>query len=153
MGHNNWIKVQKHTPTKPEIRHMARACHVSQGDAFLAWFRLWATFDEIAAANGRVDLYTQEDADQDAALPGAAKALEAAGWLVWDDTGVTIVNWDRHNGNSAKERAQKTDRQTRWRHRVDGGASTGVDGSASTGVDGATSTRQDKSRTRPHPTF
>ena len=35
-----WIKVETHTPDKAEIRHIARLCHCTKAEAFLAFFRV-----------------------------------------------------------------------------------------------------------------
>lgn len=109
----DWIKVEKSTPGKPEIRHVARSCGCSLADAFLAWFRLWSYFDETTA-DGFIPHFTKEDADDEARLPGIGEALSGE-WLFFDPTGCTIHKWSDHNGASAKARDQKTKRQRRWR--------------------------------------
>jgi hypothetical protein len=113
----DWLKVEKSTPLKPEIRQIARACGCSRGEAFAGWFRLWAVFDDLVDANGWLNNYSQSDADEDAGLDGIAKALEDVGWLVWGPTGVSITNWSRHNGTSAKQRALTARRVAAYRRR------------------------------------
>ena len=126
----DWIKVEKATPGKPMIRHVARTCGCSIGDAFLAWFRLWSYFDEITAS-GYVPHFTQEDADEEARLKGIGEALSGE-WLFFDPSGCTINNWGDHNGESAKARGQKTDRQRRWRESHGKPVDASVDGATST---------------------
>lgn len=109
----DWIKVEKSTPGKPVIRHVARSCGCSLGDAFLAWFRLWSYFDETTA-DGFVPHFTTEDADEEARLPGIGEALSGE-WLFFDPTGCTVHKWSDHNGESAKKRAQAMVRQRRSR--------------------------------------
>ena len=114
---NEWIKVEKNTPEKPEIRHISRACNVSPGMAFAAWFRLWSYFDS-ETADGEVKFLTPTDCDAIARLPGIGMALSidhGCGWIVFHQSGATIVNWDRHNGKSAKKRAMTNRRIARWR--------------------------------------
>lgn len=41
--------------------------------------------------------------------------MEQVGWLVFDESGVSIPNFDRHNGETAKTRAQGTKRQQKRR--------------------------------------
>jgi hypothetical protein len=41
-----WLKIETGTPEKPELRAIARACHCSRAEAFLAFFRAWTYFDE-----------------------------------------------------------------------------------------------------------
>lgn len=115
-GSNHWIKVQKHTPDKPELRHVSRACGVSLGDAFLAWFRVYAYFDE-STEDGSLAFFTAADADDIGKLPGLGHALASVGWLLFDDRGCTVVHWDRHNGNGAKARALHAEGQNRYRSR------------------------------------
>jgi hypothetical protein len=118
-----WIKVCKNTPDKPEISHAARACGVTVNDAFAAWFRLWAWLDG-ATADGSLPLTTAADLDKVAGLPGIAQAFAEAGWLeIHQPAGVTVMNWDRHNGSSAKRRAMdaKLKQETRERTGADSG--------------------------------
>jgi hypothetical protein len=95
-GSNHWIKVQKHTPDKPELRHVSRVCGVTLGDAFLAWFRVYAYFDE-STDDGTLALFTSEDVDDLGKLPGLGAALASVGWLLFDARGCTVVHWHRHN--------------------------------------------------------
>ena len=133
-GSSNWLKVQKHTWQKGEIRQVARTVGISLGDAFLAWFRLYAVLDELTA-DGTIPFYSPADADQDAGLPGAGNAFAKVGWLLFDAQGCTVVNWGRHNGESAKARALKAERQARYRDaHVDATPSTRVDARPSTRV-------------------
>ena len=133
-GSSNWLKVQKHTWQKGEVRQVARVLQIDLANAFLAWFRLYAAFDELTA-DGSIPFYTAADADQDAGLPGAGMAFAQVGWLLFDENGCTVVNWGRHNGESAKARALKAERQARYRDgRVDAAPSTHVDDTPSTRV-------------------
>jgi hypothetical protein len=114
----DWIKVCKNTPDKPEIRHVARATGCTPGDAFAAWFRIWAWLDG-ATADGHLPLATAEDIDEVARLPGMAKAFAEAGWLeLHSPAGVTVMRWDTHNGESAKARALSAKRMAHMRHRT-----------------------------------
>ncbi len=109
-----WIKVETHTPDKAELRQVARLCHCSKADAFLAFFRVFVWLDE-QTEDGHVDFFTAADADDIAGLKGFGEALEAVGWVRFSQTGAVVSNWDRHNGESAKKRALKAERQRRWR--------------------------------------
>lgn len=139
----DWLKVQKHTWRKAEIRQVARILGVSLADAFLAWFRLWSALDELSA-DGSIPYYTADDADSDAGLPGAGEAFAHVGWLLFDAHGCAVVHFDRHNGASAKARSLKAERQARYRAPAgDASASTPVDARPSTHVDGRPSTTVD----------
>ena len=117
----DWIKVEKLTPDKPEIRHISRACQVSMDSAFTAWFRLWCWFDSVTA-DGRLAILTPEDCDATGRLPGLGQALVDVGWVEFDTAGGAVIpNWDAHNGQSAKRRSLDVCRKRR--SRVDGAAS------------------------------
>ena len=116
----DWIKVEKATPDKPEVGFIARACGVSQADAFLAWFRLWSYLDD-QISDGSVRMWTPEDCDRIGRLPGLGNALssdQGCGWITFHGSGATVTNWDRHNGQSAKKRCQTNRRVSHWRDRV-----------------------------------
>jgi hypothetical protein len=114
----DWMKVEKATPDKPEIRHIARSCRVSIDKAFSAWFRLWCWLDS-ETETGDVRHLTPADCDDIGRLPGLGAALacdvQGCGWIRFHAAGATVINWDRHNGQSAKRRAQDMDRKRRVR--------------------------------------
>ena len=105
----DWIKVDCSTPDKPELLRVASLCGCSQAEAFLGWFRLWAWLDQ-QTADGSVRFLSASEADNISTISGIAAAFEAVGWLKFDaDTGsCQVLNWERHNGKSAKKRAQDT---------------------------------------------
>jgi hypothetical protein len=109
-----WMKIETNTPEKPEIRTIARQCHCSKAEAFLAFFRLWAYFDEHTA-DGFIPGLVQDDVDEIAGLEGVGRTLESVRWLTFDQTGITISTWERHNGESAKKRALAAKRAQRFR--------------------------------------
>ena len=112
---NDWIKIEKCTPQKPELRQAAKRCGVSPMEAFGAFFLLWSYFD-THCEDGFIPGMTPDDADEIAGLAGFADTLADAGWIIFDPMGLTISNWDRHNGKSAKARILKNRRQAKWRN-------------------------------------
>ena len=108
-----WIKVGVDTPMKPAIRDAARDCGCSRGDAFLAFFRLYSWLDENTA-DGTI-YASREEVDGIAQLPGFAVSLEMSGWLSFRGDLCTVVNWDEHNGQNAKRRAQSARMMTQLR--------------------------------------
>jgi len=111
-----WIKIETHTPDKAEVRQIARLCHCTKADAFLAFFRVFVWLDE-QTEDGHVDFFTAEDADDIAGLKGFGDALEAVGWVTFSHVGAVVANWDRHNGQSAKRRCLDAERARRLRVR------------------------------------
>jgi hypothetical protein len=111
-----WIKIETHTPDKPEIRQVARLCQCSKAEAFLAFFRVFVWLDE-QTDDGQVEFFTAEDADELGGLPGLGHALEAVHWITFSPRGAVVANWDRHNGQSAKRRCLDAERKRSVRER------------------------------------
>lgn len=112
-----WIKIDVDTPNKRAIVRLADDCGVSRGDAFLAFFRLYSWLDEQTADGS---LYADpEDVDAVARLAGAAHSLEHSGWLTFSEGGkLTVTNWQKHNGHSAKRRAMDAMRKNAKREEL-----------------------------------
>jgi hypothetical protein len=109
-----WIKVETHTPDKSELRQIARLCHCTKAEAFLAFFRVFVWLDE-QTEDGHVDYFTPDDADEIGGLPGLGNALENVRWITFSDAGAVVSNWERHNGKSAKKRCLAAERIRRYR--------------------------------------
>ena len=111
-----WIKVETHTPDKAELRQIARLCHCSKAEAFLAFFRVFVWLDE-QTEDGHVDYFTPNDADDIGGLTGLGNALETVRWITFSPGGAVVANWERHNGKSAKKRIIEAERSRRYRER------------------------------------
>ena len=111
-----WIKVETHTPDKTELRQIARLCHCSKAEAFLAFFRVFVWLDE-QTEDGHVDYFTLNDADDIGGLTGLGNALETVRWITFSPGGAVVANWERHNGKSAKKRIIEAERSRRYRER------------------------------------
>lgn len=103
----DWIKVEKCTPTKPEILEMAGILGLSPDEVFGKCFRIWSWADDHTE-DGNARGVTPALVDSTMGVTGFAKALEAVGWLEHLEKprgGVRFVNFERHNGQTAKKRA------------------------------------------------
>jgi hypothetical protein len=100
----SWIKFRHDLIDAPEIRRLSRACGVTRDDVYGKLFRLWSWFDRHSH-NGRVADETLELVDEIVGNSGFAAALVSVGWLDHDQAGIVIPNWDRHNSETAKQRA------------------------------------------------
>jgi hypothetical protein len=100
----SWIKFRHDLIDAPEIRRLAKSCGVTRDDVYGKLFRLWSWFDRHSH-NGRVADETGELVDEIVGHSGFAAALVSVGWLAEDQDGIVIPNWDRHNSETAKERA------------------------------------------------
>lgn len=134
-----WIKVEASTADKPEVSRIARLLKIPHDAVFGKLVRLWAWID-TNSVDGVVDGVVDADIDRLCHCDGFAAAVAAVGWLVIDADAerMTLPNFDRHNGETAKQRAMKNRRQAKWRAGVD----EVVDVAASTKA----STREEKRR-------
>jgi len=132
----DWIKVEVSTVDKPEVMRIARILKIDRDSAFGKLIRLWAWFDSNSV-DGVVDGVVDGDIDDLCHCKGFAASCVAVGWLNIDARAqrIALPNFDRHNGETAKQRALKGRRQAKWRSGV-------VDGAASTRA----STREEKRR-------
>jgi hypothetical protein len=115
-----WIKVELATPDKPEVLRLARILKIDKDAVFGKLIRLWAWFDRVSV-DGRVDGAVSSDVDAMCHHDGFAVAAKAVGWLDYDDEAewLLLPKFDRHNGETAKQRGLKNERQARWRANKD----------------------------------
>jgi hypothetical protein len=111
-----WIKVEIGLPEKPEVMRLARILNISRPQVVGEVFKFWVWADKNTV-DGVVDGVEASDIDDVMSVPGFAQALSDVGWLTIDAQRrrVVIPNFERHNGESAKKRALKNERQSRWR--------------------------------------
>lgn len=128
-----WIKLELSTLDKPEILRMARILSIDKDAVLGKVSRIWAWFDKNSV-DGNVDGVVSTDVDQIAFQIGFAKAMREVHWLDYDDDEqwVSLPNFDRHNGETAKKRALKNNRQAKWRHKKDGIVDTELSTNSST---------------------
>lgn len=142
----DWIKMRSDLFEHPKVFKLADMLGVDEFSVVGMLFCFWAWADKHSV-DGRVDAATSRLVDKCAQRSGFADALVSVGWLVVDDSGITIPRFNEHNGDSSKERTLKNQRQARWRANkrdacVDGEAST----SPSTQPPTSATTREEKRR-------
>jgi len=110
----DWIKMQKCTPDKPEPWAIATHLDIDPDAVVGKLFRVWCWFDEHTE-NGHAPSVTKKLLDREVSVPGFCAAMESVGWMLDDGTTITLPNFDRHNGESAKKRALSAERKRRQR--------------------------------------
>lgn len=104
-----WIKVEDTTPDKPEVIGIADILGIDQDAAFGKLVRIWIWADQQTYngnAGGNGVSVTRAFLDRCACVTGFANAMVKVGWLLLNDDGSLIFpNFDRHNGETAKQRA------------------------------------------------
>lgn len=105
----DWIKMRGNLWDDPRV---ARLCDsTDQGEATIigGLYWLWATADQHTE-DGIMPGLSPRQIDRKTGIQGFAAALVAIGWLAEHPEGVRIVNFDEHNGASAKKRCQTAKR-------------------------------------------
>lgn len=110
-----WLKVETHTPDKPEIHAIADALQITPEEVFGRCFRLWTWFD-THTENGNAKHVTYSLLDYVTGVTGFANSLVSVGWLIENEAGFSLPNFDKHNGNTAKNRAETAKRVTKFRN-------------------------------------
>jgi hypothetical protein len=110
----DWIKFELATLDKPEVLEMAELLGTSSDDVVGKLLRVWAWFDQ-QSRNGDAGGVTGNTLfrfiDRLVASQGFASSMKKVGWLT--DSG--LPNFDRHNGETAKNRALTRKRMKRMR--------------------------------------
>lgn len=123
----DWIKMTVGLRTDPTVGKIARMTKLDRLAVIGRLWALWAWADAHAIC-GHVRNASADDVDDLCKKKGFSAALVEVGWLEVVDAGVNIPQHEKHNGESAKERAMKNARQAKWRQtrdaHVDGGPST-----------------------------
>jgi len=111
-----WIKIETTTPDKPEVVRMAAALRIDQDAVVGKLVRLWAWADANTVDGANVGV-TLAFVDRITAQKGFARAMQAVGWLTGTDGELHFPGFDRHNGNTAKARAETNRRVADHRER------------------------------------
>ncbi len=113
---SNWIKVNKGLHHKSEVLQVAEKLAVTEDEVVGICLRFWAWADD-ETDDGQLPGCTREMVDRIVQRPGFADAMIDVAWLLEDARGLIIPNFHRHQGDSAKKRALKAERQAGWRKR------------------------------------
>jgi len=98
-----WIKFDTSTPDKPEVWAIAEQLSMDPDAVVGKLLRVWAWFDDHTE-KGNAPSVTKALLDRRVGVSGFCSAMVSAGWLVESDGVLTIPNFDRHNGATAKSR-------------------------------------------------
>ena len=108
----DWIKVEQVTPDKPEVFAIAAILKIDPDAVFGKLMRFWIWADQ-QSPDGKVNMLTDAMIDRVTHQKGFAAAMRSAGWL--NDDG--LPNFERHNGKTAKARAETNRRVANFRQR------------------------------------
>lgn len=101
----NWIKFEVDTPEKPEVLALTVAMGWDDPDLTVGkLLRVWRWFDQ-QTLEGNAPGVSAALLDRIAGVSGFANAMARVGWLIVSEDGISLPNFDRHNGETAKSRA------------------------------------------------
>ena len=105
----DWIKMRVDLASDPAVIGLASLLKTDEDDIVGKLHRIWSWADKHTVS-GFVPHITDKWIDRYVSKSGFAKHMCAVGWLTITDTGVTFPHFERHNGASAKARAENTER-------------------------------------------
>lgn len=100
----DWLKFEASTPEKPEVLAITIELGFEDPDLTVGkLLKVWRWFDQHTV-NGNAPSVTAPLLDRLIGVTGITKAMQNVGWLLINDAGLTLPNFDRHNGKTAKDR-------------------------------------------------
>lgn len=114
----DWIKREKGLSNKREVVAVSIKLGVDRRLVAECCGLLWDWADS-ETTDGHIEGVDAAYIDALVGLPGFALALSTreVGWLRITESGITLPNWGRHNGESAKKRAIESEKKKRQRGR------------------------------------
>jgi len=110
----DWIKMRNDLPDDPAVIAIASKLDIDEFSVIGRLHALWAWADE-QSRDGHASGVTQKWLDRKVQCDGFAAALVSVKWLEVTPEGLTIPNFENHNGETAKVRALGTRRKQRQR--------------------------------------
>lgn len=99
----SWIKFETATSDKPEVWEIATRLKIDPDAVVGKLLRVWAWFDKHTEF-GNAPSVTKTLLDRNVGVTGFCEAMIFVGWMVETEGAVSLPNFDRHNGKTAKSR-------------------------------------------------
>jgi hypothetical protein len=113
-----WIKLETHTFDKVEVFSIAQELGIDPDSVVGKCCRVWAWFD-ANTTDGVTKSVTTALLDRYCGVTGFSKAMVNVGWMVLEDENLYLPNYDRHNSQTAKDRALGSLRAAKHRKNKD----------------------------------
>lgn len=110
----DWIKMRSDLHTHPKVVRISSALKADRLRVVGGLHAVWCLFD-MHSEDGMLSGYTTDTVDELIGFPGFARALCAVNWLAEEGDGLSMPEFDEHNGQSAKRRATETKRKRKER--------------------------------------
>jgi hypothetical protein len=105
----DWIKMRGNLWDDPRIAKLCDLTNSKEAEIIGALYWLWASADQHTETGVMPGLSLRQ-VDRKTGVKGFGEALCTIGWLADHPDGVQIVNFEEHNGASAKKRCQTAKR-------------------------------------------
>ena len=114
----DWIKMRTDLQTHPKIVRILSATSTDKFRVIGGLHAVWTVFD-THSTDGVLRGYTPELLDHVIGWDGFSRAMEAVGWLLFDGLEtLSLPEFETHNGQSAKRRAEDQKRKKSSRQNV-----------------------------------
>lgn len=114
----SWVKIVNTLPRSRSIYALMRKLRCKR-QAALGLAVDWLCWLDVNSTNGETGMLDDEISDV-LGWQGAAEALSAIGWVSHDEQGyVVALDFEKHNGETAKKRAEDAERQRKSRGKRD----------------------------------
>jgi hypothetical protein len=101
----SWLKFDTTTPEKPEVLQITIELGFEDPDMTVGkLLKVWRWFD-AHSLDGNAKSVTLALLDRLVGVTGIGAAMVSVGWLIANDDGLTLPNFENHNGKTAKDRA------------------------------------------------
>ncbi len=112
----DWIKMRVNLADDPAVITMATRLDAEEDVIVGKLHRFWSWADQQTTDGNAVGV-TKKWIDRYISVTGFADSLEEVGWLIVKRGGITIPNFERHNGESGKRRTLTRDRVRNYREK------------------------------------
>ena len=109
-----WMKIDLELPDKPEVHAIAGMLNLDPDAVVGKLIRVWQWFDKHTT-DGNASVIGNAFVDRIAATTGFADSMVKVGWLHVTESGIAVPNFDKHNGETAKKRAETARRVAKHR--------------------------------------
>jgi hypothetical protein len=113
----DWIKMRGNLWDDPRIAKLVDMTDSSEAQVIGALYWIWSTADQHTE-DGVLPGLSLKSIDRKTGLNGFAASLVSIGWLSADEAGVQIVDFESHNGTSAKKRLETAKRVAKHKAKV-----------------------------------
>ena len=101
----SWIKIEENLPDKPEVCQMAARLSLDVDTVTGKLIRVWAWASRNCHASGVTSVTVMSHLDRVTGVMGFMDALIETGWCKVEGEDLHFTNFDRHNSQTAKDRA------------------------------------------------